>query len=763
MGQPLLKRIENMQIRTRLLLLMLLFGFTVLVNCLALLFLARFMSASFDTIENARAHQVLASNMQLELRNAEAALYRYQLEGSSGFAAQFDFESASFGRDVETYRSLALTTNESAWANELARVRGDVQNLGNELIHLHDEQASNLRSTIATEARLSHTFSQLLQSPQPAGTDYTNAVDGMADGAQEIYLAVTGYLATPDGATLNQLTEGARGFRQHLDEFRRLTAKDQQTGDVKQIEAAFQELQTLSAELASSRDQQQLSFARFSAEVFEAEQFVIAEQVQPLENRRLREAQQNLRTALLVAVAVGLMVPIGLTIAAALVGLRLARTMDRSIFALLRGADRVVAGDLDHPVQVSTTDELRRLAEAFNNMMTDLAVRERRLKARLVELETLRGVSLQITSTLDLDQVLASIASSAQSLVDASIVRIHTRDEMNGELRLAADTGQEVPASPKVDGLVAEVATSGQPHVISIDDCLASPDSRPTAAFPLRLGEVLGVLSVSSTTQQAFMPEDIRILGLLADQAAVALGNARLYRNLAAREEHVRSLMEKMARIQDEERRLIGLDLHDGLTQLVISANMHLNALSSMLATMVDARTQQELEESRTLIRRAIEEARRVIAELRPTAIDDFGLAEGLRRYVMEVSESNDWRCDIHVDPDAVAMSLPAQTAIFRICQEALSNARKYSRTRKLKVELKLNHSDLILQVRDWGVGFDPAALSEESDSLGLTSMQERARMLGGTCEITSRPGQGTVVLVRAPLTALRGGANEQR
>lgn len=87
-----------------------------------------------------------------------------------------------------------------------------------------------------------------------------------------------------------------------------------------------------------------------------------------------------------------------------------------------------------------------------------------------------------------------------------------------------------------------------------------------------------------------------------------------------------------MAQIQDEERRLIGLDLHDGLTQLIISANMHLNSLVALMGVKMGAPAIQELDVSRTLVRQAIDEARRVISELRPTVVEDFGLEEGLRR-----------------------------------------------------------------------------------------------------------------------------------
>ena len=409
------------------------------------------------------------------------------------------------------------------------------------------------------------------------------------------------------------------------------------------------------------------------------------------------------------------------------------------------------------------------LAEAFNNMMADLAARERRLTARLAELETLRQVSLQITSTLDLNQVLNSIASSVLSLVDASHVHIYTHDETDGELQLVAGAGQHrTPASATLarrDSLAALAASSGRPHMLNSTE--RQPpfqgsetmdwQSPSTAAFPLKLAEqVLGVLHISSEARPSFASEDVRILSLLADQAAVALGNARLYKDLAEREERVRALMQKMAQIQDEERRLIGLDLHDGLTQLVISAHMHLNTLNAMLAQTVDAAARQELETGRTLIKRAIEEARRVIAELRPTEVEDFGLVEGLRHYVTDVSVAEGWQSKAQIGLNGIALSPPVEAAIFRIAQEALSNARKYSGTHAIRVELKSDNGDLVLLVQDWGRGFDLSSLSAEHEHFGLVSMRERAKMLGGICQISSEPGHGTLISIRVPLEALQ-------
>ncbi len=765
--------VENMRIRTRLLVLMLLFGAAVGINILALLYLARSVSASLEVIESARLRQLVAVEMHEKLRNAEAALYRYHLEDEAGFATQFDDQISSFGASVATYHSLISTPEEQAWANDLGESRQNIQRLGRDLIRLHDQQASDLKAIIAAHEQLSDLLTGQLGPLRLADPDYQRAVDGMDEKARGMLLAVTAYLAEPDQGARGQFTEATIQFQQYLNEYRRLAVTEAELRGLPQINASFTRLQTLGSQLISDRDRQQASYARFFAEIFQAGQHVIVGQIQPLETRQLAQAQQDLWSAVGSAILISLVTPILMTIIAALLAARLARGMNQNILALLRGADRVAAGNLEQPVSIRSTDELRRLAEAFNNMMTDLATRERRLKARLAELETLRQVSLHITSTLDLDQVLNEIARSVLGLVEASSVHILTREERTGALRVAASAGKSgtaAAASDRPDGLAAVVASTGQPHVMDgvtsehLFDARDATNWRApsSAAFPMKRGDqVLGVLRISSDVRRTFTTEEIRILNLLTDQAAVALSNARLYTTLLEREERVRSLMQKMAQIQDEERRLISLDLHDGLTQLVISANMHLNTLSAMIDQRMDPSERQELEASRRLIQSAIDEARRVISELRPTVVEDLGLADGLRRYVIDLSAAQGWRCETHINLNGIELSLPAETAIFRIAQEALSNARKHSHTDSIKVQLQRDDADLVLTVHDSGCGFDLVGLSDESSGVGLVSMRERARTLGGTCDITSQPGGGTAVSVRVPLDALQRSAHE--
>jgi signal transduction histidine kinase len=237
--------------------------------------------------------------------------------------------------------------------------------------------------------------------------------------------------------------------------------------------------------------------------------------------------------------------------------------------------------------------------------------------------------------------------------------------------------------------------------------------------------------------------------------AHLALEFNNMMTELANREDRLRSLIGRLAQIQDEERHLIGLDLHDGLTQLIISANMHLNALKALSGARLGSEAEKELELSRNLVKQSIDEARKVIAELRPTVVEDFGLEEGLRRYVSELSEAEKWEYEIITDIRGLVIPQPVDSAIFRIAQEALTNVRKHSNTRRIRVELCFREQQLHLCVQDWGSGFDDDVSNDNLEHLGLVSMQERTQLLGGVCSIHSKSGKGATVEVSIPIHAL--------
>jgi signal transduction histidine kinase len=150
-----------------------------------------------------------------------------------------------------------------------------------------------------------------------------------------------------------------------------------------------------------------------------------------------------------------------------------------------------------------------------------------------------------------------------------------------------------------------------------------------------------------------------------------------------------------------------------------------------------------------------VQEARRVIADLRPTALDDFGLATAVRLQV-EALRDEGWSIEYRSDLGNERLPLETETALYRVAQEALTNVRKHARTTRVQVGLERLESAVRLQVQDQGRGFDPAALSNggPGERVGLSSMRERIELVGGSLEIDSREGAGSRVTARVPLPA---------
>ena len=584
-----------MPLRTRLIVFILLFGSAVLINIFALLYLARSISNSLNSIENIRQRQLVAVQMNAHLRDAEAALYRYQINGEVGFKSQFIEQLNNFSSDLGQYRQLAGESNELLWASTLEVAYQQALSTGKDLIELRDNQTSRLDQFLNAQSQLS-TFLSNDVMPNRSDPEYQATVSGMQDSSRAMLAAVTGYLASPDETKRVQFTDAVVAFQQAMNSFRDIAQSEDEKRWAGEILASFDQLKALGTQLISGRDLQQSLYANFISIIFNAGQQVIVGKIEPHETEKFTQEQQALLKAVNTASVASILAAVLISGFAILFMFQLSRQINMRATALLDGAERVTHGNLEEPVTIGGEDEFGQLATSFNTMMRELANREERLRA----------------------------------------------------------------------------------------------------------------------------------------------------------------MIGRMAHIQDEERRLIGLDLHDGLTQLIISANMHLNTLNSQIGSKLNAQTLQALDMSRTLIKQSIDEARRVISELRPTMVDDLGLERGLRQYVTEVCEEQNWQEEIVTDTQGLQIEHSMEASIFRIAQEALTNVRKHARTQRVRVELSAEDQSLVLRVQDWGQGFDALLIQkDEAEHLGLVSMQERAQMINGVCKIESQLGKGTSVEVRIPLTSL--------
>jgi signal transduction histidine kinase len=225
----------------------------------------------------------------------------------------------------------------------------------------------------------------------------------------------------------------------------------------------------------------------------------------------------------------------------------------------------------------------------------------------------------------------------------------------------------------------------------------------------------------------------------------------RAWRRRAAHADAMARLMEKVVVAQEEERRRVAYDLHDGVAQLLVSAKQHLDTCADMSAVAA-ARASQELAMGLDRLGQAITETRRMLLALRPAPIDEAGLVAAARESLEQAAQEAGWSVGFTENLNGLRVSAAVETALFRILQEALANARKHADASRVDVTLRREGDWLVLEVRDVGRGLPAGAAALDGRGLGLSSMRDRARLLGGICTVRSQPGEGTLVQARLPL-----------
>ncbi len=232
---------------------------------------------------------------------------------------------------------------------------------------------------------------------------------------------------------------------------------------------------------------------------------------------------------------------------------------------------------------------------------------------------------------------------------------------------------------------------------------------------------------------------------------AVAVRAATERKILASRQQ-LRALSARLMDAQEVERRCLSRDLHDGLGQLLTAVSLQLQravrtedttALSLSIRKALDATSQ------------ALEQLHDISARIRPSALDDLGLVEGIHTLIGHFEESCEIVTEFKVEPDEIEVSPQVATNVFRIVQEALTNVVRHASTHEARICLRIQDEALHLTVEDDGVGFHPD--EEGARRLGIVGMRERTELLKGVFSLTSVPGYGTRVGVEIPLVAQEG------
>ena len=270
------------------------------------------------------------------------------------------------------------------------------------------------------------------------------------------------------------------------------------------------------------------------------------------------------------------------------------------------------------------------------------------------------------------------------------------------------------------------------------------------------LGHLVGVLNVHTRVRREFTGADVALLRSVAGLVAGAIENARLHRRLAEREEALESFAERIVEWQERESRRLAGEIHDGISQRIVSLFFHLSAAADVIGAD-PALAAEQIGRAQELAAAALDETRSAIAGLRPPVLDDLGLAASLDSLGHSFPG-----LDVRVDAAELRMAGHVETAVYRTAQEALQNVAKHASAQSVRIRLSQHAERVLLEISDDGTGFDPElqrAASEPASGvpsptgLGLSGMRERAELLGGTLELISAPGRGTTVRLAVPFT----------
>lgn len=224
------------------------------------------------------------------------------------------------------------------------------------------------------------------------------------------------------------------------------------------------------------------------------------------------------------------------------------------------------------------------------------------------------------------------------------------------------------------------------------------------------------------------------------------------------KEEGLAALVHQTIKVQEEERRRVATEIHDGVTQQLVSIWFRVHACQRLLERGEIATAVSELTTMKLAIDETLAETRNAIYNLRPATLDDLGLVPALHEFAARFQSETGIQCSIEA-PGIRRLPAHLETALYRISQEALANVRKHSGAANTGVLLHATGESVTLTASDDGHGFDAELILKQrpATSFGLAGMRERVELVGGTLTVRSAPGQGTQIRVTVPLSPMEG------
>jgi signal transduction histidine kinase len=429
-------------------------------------------------------------------------------------------------------------------------------------------------------------------------------------------------------------------------------------------------------------------------------------------------------------------------------------SMDALMKSVKAGAQAIVFKPIDaQQLKAAVEDVLQKTRLAKENI---------RLKTLLPLFEVNKSIVSELNASKTFNRIVRVVCIETR----ADKVSLMLLNEVSNELVVRAALGLSktmVGRSMQLphDDISWSVVKTGRAillnakpkHVVAEKD----PYITSSLCVPLSMrGKVIGVINCSKNASRIpFTESDLELLTILAGQAAVAIENAKLFDDIQVHKDNAETFLTRILTAQEDERKRISTELHDGLAQWLVSASYATQLGSTFISLSRFGEAQEEICRASKILEQSIRELRRIVLDLHPTALAELGLVRALQQNIECLGKENGIRVKFDIGGCCKQLSLTQDIAIYRICLEALNNVRKHACASNVEVNLSFDTNCVSLEIADDGRGFDLTEIVKNGfaeRSIGLISMKERAEMIGGKLEINTASGKGTRVLLRVPM-----------
>ncbi len=393
---------------------------------------------------------------------------------------------------------------------------------------------------------------------------------------------------------------------------------------------------------------------------------------------------------------------------------------------------------------------------------------------RLRQMELFYKVGQALMTTLDVNTLLAETMRLATEVIDAGAASLMLIDQSHEELVFEVSLGtrghvlrqQRIPLD---EGIAGWVARHGEPAISNNArtdprfshrvDVRTGFLTQSIAAVPLKTkGRIIGILEVlNKYSENGFEEEDLRIMSVIAAQAAIAIENAQLY-------QEVQQERDNILKAQEDVRHELNRKLHDGPVQLLSAISLSVDHLER-LNNVKPAVRAGAIQALRNLITQTAREARSILFELRPVILETKGLVSALRQYMDRLQDAENFI--LHFDAEEqITLNNNIAGAIFSIVQEAVNNIKRHAQAKNMWLTLETRNKYLIVTIKDDGRGFEMLTDDEiiSDGRFGLLNMRERAALIEADLQINSNttpPNRGTAIQLILPLATESNAAGE--